>query len=117
MAEEKQVTSSMMLGPFLMLCVGVLGLVGSCLGVFGMPRVGWLYIFTVWTLAGIAATLLARRKVMEQRQEREAMSKSELDLMASEIAALKEEMQSLKSGSSETPAAADPESPDEPADE
>ncbi|MDP7206191.1 MAG: hypothetical protein QGH11_11505, partial [Pirellulaceae bacterium] len=107
-------TSSVMLGPSLMLCVGVLGLIGSWLGLFGMPIVGWLYIFTVWTLAGLAATVLARRKVMQQQQETEARSKSELDLMASEIAALKEEVQSLKSGSSGTPPAVDP---DEPSDE
>jgi predicted MFS family arabinose efflux permease len=113
MAEEKQVTSSMMLVPFLLLCVGVMGLVGSWLGsdlLFGVPREGWLYVFTVWTLGGIGATLLARRKVMQQRQERESRSKSEHDLTVLEIAALKEEMQLLKSGSSDPPVAIDSES-------
>ena len=126
MAEEKQLASGTMVFPLLLLGTGVLGLLwflsapalfqDSGKNLDDGNRILMIYVFSIWTLGAIAATLLARRQLMQQRLEREARSKSELDLMASEIAALKEEMQSLKSGSSETPAATDSEST-EPADE
>ena len=114
MAEEKQLASGTMVFPLLLLGTGVLGLLwflsapalfqDSGKNLDDGNRILMIYVFSIWTLGAIAATLLARRQLIQQRLEREARSKSELDLMASEIASLKEEIEVLKSGRSGAPA-------------
>ena len=117
MAEEKQLASGTMVFPLLLLGTGVLGLLwflsapalfqDSGKNLDDGNRILMIYVFSIWTLGAIAATFLARRQLIQQRLEREARSKSELDLMASDIAALKEEIEILKSGRSGAPAPAD----------